>query len=112
MKTTIEDYQIIHHGIMLPDYFQGCGISGTDYTHVATGIGQTAREAFDDACEQLACDGIETDSIHFVGQRGRPLTVAGYLKSQGIVQDENDDSSYFYVSVRVQCAETTLPLVS
>ena len=40
---TIEDYEVIVHGIMLPDYFQGCGVACTQFDDVATGIGETSQ---------------------------------------------------------------------
>jgi DnaJ-class molecular chaperone len=39
-------------------YWQGHGISFTHYTHCATGCGETLREAFEDAMEDLAQQGI------------------------------------------------------
>jgi hypothetical protein len=53
MKTII-DHQIIVHGIEHEQYFGGCGVSFTSFTDVATGIGNDAAEAFDDALESLA----------------------------------------------------------
>lgn len=40
-------------------YWQGHGIALTNYTHCATGCGDTLREAFEDALEDLAQQGIE-----------------------------------------------------
>ena len=100
---TIQSHETIVHGIMLPDYFQGCGTSFTSYTDVATGIGETAAEAFEDACESLSQNDWDTSSLRLEQGKGRPLTVAGYLKQQGIKQDEDcSDSSYWHVSIRVK----------
>ena len=45
-------FDVISHGIDAEQYFQGCG-SGS-YDDVATGIGDSFAEAFDDALDQLA----------------------------------------------------------
>lgn len=47
------DLEIVDHGEDHAQYFPGCGVSGTRYSHVATGIGVTFGEALDDAIEQM-----------------------------------------------------------
>ena len=49
------EFEIIDHGCDGSSYFPGCGVSFTRFTHVATGIGVSAREAANDAAEQMAC---------------------------------------------------------
>ena len=44
-------------------YWQGAGIAFTDFDDIATGIGASEMEACQDACEQLAMQGFDTDSI-------------------------------------------------
>ena len=51
---TINEYEIINHGICHSDYFQGCGTAFTEFIDVATGIGNSEQEALDDALEILA----------------------------------------------------------
>lgn len=53
METT-KNYSVTNHGIDYPDYFQGDGLAFSDYEHIATGIGDTAHAAYQDAIEQ-AC---------------------------------------------------------
>src|SRR3954467_11741329 len=43
------EYQVLDHGVDGSQYFPGCGVYGTRYTDVATGIGESAREAGIDA---------------------------------------------------------------
>ena len=57
MGKKITDFEILDHGIDHSQYFQGCGTSFTEFTDVATGIGSSQREAFDNALEQLASMG-------------------------------------------------------
>jgi len=59
MDTKITAYRIVDHGVDHAQYFQGHGIAFTEYDHCATGVGSSAREAADDAAEQLACGGYE-----------------------------------------------------
>lgn len=80
----ISDYQIISHGHMYPDYFQGCGTAFTSYDEVVTGCGFTEKEAFEDALEQLAQCGVEPD-IEFDGE---------------FSDEDADEDCYWYVSVR------------
>lgn len=56
-------YQIDELGVHLPDYFQGYGVSHTEYTDCATGIGDTPEEALEDALEMLAQSGWDTSLI-------------------------------------------------
>lgn len=50
----VTEWQILDHGREHEQYFQGCGTAFTKYEHVATGIGDDAREALDDATESVA----------------------------------------------------------
>lgn len=46
-------YEIINHGWENSQYFQGCGTYGTPFEDVVTGSGMDAKEAYEDALEQL-----------------------------------------------------------
>ena len=50
------EYEIINHGMEHSQYFQGCGTSFTRFTHVWTGIGESSKEAYNDALEQMAME--------------------------------------------------------
>jgi hypothetical protein len=54
---TAARFQVLDHGEDGSQYFSGCGVTFTGYTHVATGVGDTAREALEDAAEQMAMSG-------------------------------------------------------
>ncbi len=47
MSKPIAEFEIVDHGIEHEQYFQGCGVSLTEFTDVATGIGNDAEEALD-----------------------------------------------------------------
>ena len=46
-------YEIINHGPEHSQYFQGCGVSFTKFDTVTTGIGTNAKEAYENAIDQL-----------------------------------------------------------
>ena len=88
----IFDYQIIDHGVENDQYFQGCGVSLTPFTDVATGIGGSARIALDDALDSLAQNDWET----------KPLEKELKIISDVIDVPEDAPDCYHYVSIRVR----------
>jgi hypothetical protein len=88
----IGQYEIVDHGIENSQYFQGCGVAFTEYTDVATGIGEDYAEAVDDACEMLAQNGWDTDCIDSLPQRG----------GRGPCVPDDAEDCYYYVSIRVR----------
>lgn len=56
MKAIVK-FEFLSHGIDHPDYFQGCGVAFTEYDECYTGIGDTEREAAEDALEQCITNG-------------------------------------------------------
>lgn len=63
MEKGIEAYQVIDHGVEHSQYFQGCGVAFTEFVDCFTGIGDTAREALDDAIENAAMAGYSVESL-------------------------------------------------
>jgi hypothetical protein len=56
----ITSYELIPHGFDHSQYFQGCGVSFTEFEHVQTGAGCSEQEAFEDALTLLyGSDNIE-----------------------------------------------------
>lgn len=62
MKTHT-DYRVVFHGVEHPDYFQGHGVALTRFTDCATGVGASNAEALEDALDQLAHAGWDTDAL-------------------------------------------------
>jgi len=56
-------FELIDHGIEHSQYFEGCGVAFTGFTHVVTGIGDTPAAAIDDCLEQIAQAGFETEGM-------------------------------------------------
>lgn len=95
----ITSFQIIDHGVEHSQYFQGCGVSFTPYTDVATGIGSTPKEALDDALDSLAQNDWDTEAIDQSDEYvGMDDTIPPELEEQ---EDGEPPECYCYVSVRV-----------
>lgn len=84
----LNEFQIIDHGVDNCQYFQGCGVANTGYIGVATGVGNSAHEALEDALEQLA-------------QMDWDVSKVNNKLSKDIDVPDNADDTYHYVSVRV-----------
>lgn len=103
MKTTamktVTKFQIIDHGVEHAQYFQGCGLSFTDYNDVATGCGSTPKEALDDAIDSLAQNGWDCEAV----DQSDEYVNASETTPPEIAQsyDEENSELYYYVSVRV-----------
>ena len=93
----ITDYEIINHGYDHAQYFQGCGTAFTDFEDVSTGAGDNAKDAYEDAVEQLAMTGYNVDKM--------PTRPRGINKKDKIpyeLSKHEDSEIYFYVSIHVR----------
>jgi len=103
---TVKGCVVVDHGFDAEQYFQGCGASFTEFDECATGIGDTAREAFDDALESLAQNDWDVTGIPNRGRGFSRLTVRGYLKGLGFSKSDieagDGSETYAYVSIRVK----------
>lgn len=97
MKRTIVDFELISHGFEHPDYFQGCGVMCTPFASVVTGCGNTEKEAFEDAIEQIACEGIE--GFEAIKEEANSEGLGETIQDQGPDAKEYDQN-YFYFSIR------------
>lgn len=123
---TITCFEIVDHGIDHAQYFQGCGVSRTKFSDVATGCGDNPSEAFADALETLALDGwdvskVETSAEGIVYLKAEKPSASDEVRehlandtAQGADESDEDyearidellsdcDSElYYYLSVRV-----------
>jgi len=89
-------YEILDHGMSHSQYFNGCGVSYTHFTHVWTGAGDNSKEAYNDALDQAYTDiGDLADKF-----QKRP---AGFTLRPTVPADSED--VYFYVSIRARIQE-------
>lgn len=84
------EYEIVDHGIEHEQYFQGCGVAFTKYTAVFTGIGNSLREALDDAASQLAEQGFEI-----------PTELAAEIEESTSIDMRTHVDQHYYASIRV-----------
>lgn len=109
-------FEVVNHGIDNPQYFQGCGVYGTEYQYVDTGCGHSEASALDDALEQIAQatpDGFaERLEDAILEQYGKPSEDQIPWEEFGV--EFNDDGDpidddgeltdypdlYFYISIR------------
>lgn len=104
MKKRIAEFELVDHGIDHEQYFQGCGVAYTDFTDVATGIGDNPAEAIEDALESLAqndwdMDGIDERILAQEFPRKRKLP------TKPRVLGRHGDEAHYYVSIRVKGGE-------
>lgn len=90
------EYEIINHGMEHSQYFQGCGVYGTRFTHVWTGIGDSSKEAYNDALDQMFMDDREA-------AEKMPNRPGGFKLRPKIPAGLED--IYFYVSIRARLKE-------
>lgn len=100
MKTIIE-FEVIDHGIEHEQYFQGCGLSHSEFTDIATGCGNDPREAVDDALDQLAMNDWETEGMEkrIVAQEMPGKRV---IPSRPAVTTKHGEECHYYLSIRVK----------
>ena len=63
LSKKIEEHEINERGIQSSSYYQGAGTSFTQWEDVAVGIGANKHDALEDALEQLASQGYDTEGI-------------------------------------------------
>ena len=110
-KVKIVDFEFEDGGVEHEQYWQGAGVANTRFNHVATGIGEDAAEAFEDALEMVAQQ--EEGEIDFSAIEQSPegqqlandheTTVGEVVSSQrrGGWSDEDEASSFhYYISIR------------
>jgi len=90
----ITDYQIVDHGVEQEQYFQGCGVCGFKFEHVATGIGDSPYKALEDALDIAAVDGHDQQEA-----------VINTL-SQAYDLPEDAEDAHHYVSIRYNVEAT------
>lgn len=102
-------FEILDHGIEHSQYFQGCGVSHTPYTDVATGIGDTPGEALDDALEQLAQNDWDVEPVER-SDDAKPFKVSiAYAHNDCDLRDHDDCELHYHVSVHVRPSDCAGP---
>ncbi len=97
----IKKQELIDHGIEHSQYFQGCGVSFTDFDSVATGIGNDFAEAVEDCLNQIADMGFDSDKLE--KEIKEDYFQELLEKSECYDEDENceyNSELWYHVSVR------------
>ena len=89
-------YQILNHGIENSQYFQGCGVSYTDFDHVVTGCGNDAVEAYNDALDSM----YQSDDSEKLDKLNLPRRPRGYGITKRLSVPMKSEDTYAYVSIR------------
>ena len=102
----VNEYEIVDHGIEHEQYFQGCGVSFTEFTDIATGCGNDYAEALDDALEMLASNDWDVTEP---GERIKQDNCGAVLSTDSVStrsanasEHEDWDSHHYYLSIRVK----------
>jgi hypothetical protein len=96
---------VTDHGVDNCQYFQGHGISLTDYEDCATGCGDSFNEAFEDALDSLAQNDWDVSSIVNEDSEHKDAnkSVAEFLDLDCENDEDMEDcESYYYVSIDVK----------
>lgn len=98
----VAEFEILDHGVEHEQYFQGCGVSFTKFEDVATGIGSSAIDAFEDALEQLACQGWDVESIKPPEGMSEEIDIPTEDDYDDDANEDYEMCIWHYVSVRVR----------
>lgn len=99
----VDGFEIVNHGAEHAQYFQGCGVAFTDYTHAYTGAGEDAAEAYADAVQSAAQDGWNVAAL--------PLHPVECSPLDRVPEDAGGEDSewYVYVTVRLRAPCSDCP---
>jgi hypothetical protein len=106
----IRAFEIEAHGVEHAQFFQGAGLAFTNFDAIATGAGENAQEAYEDAADQLAMEGWDTNKLpsseSALRRRGlhKSDSVARVIRESGEDPNERPDDCelYYYVTIRVR----------
>lgn len=95
-RRPVADYELVDHGVKHEQYFSGRSVDCAGYTDVATGVGSDPRAAFDDALDQLACNGWDADALE------RLILTKLRLESFPLRPAATRKDHHYYLSIRVK----------
>lgn len=101
----IAEFEVIDHGEDGSQYFPGCGVAFTKFEHVATGVGDTAEEALDDALESMAQNDARPSKSQEGDMRANLIfppdkSAFDSLDHSECGQEHTGDDWHHYVSIR------------
>lgn len=96
-------FEIVDLGVNHPDYFQGFGVSYTQFNHCTYGIGDTAEEAYQDALDSAAqfspwaAIDLEVMPEH--------CPFAGTIDPDDVTNQTDNNDTYYHVGIRWNAIE-------
>ena len=107
----IKEFDIQNHGIDNSQYFPGISLAFSDYLWKAIGIGESAKDAFEDCIDQIFQMEFDADKIRkskeakeYQTKKAANFTVTKYLKKQGWKKKDfefdQENDNYYYLSIR------------
>ena len=95
----MNNYEILNHGVEHSDYFQGCGCAFTRYMSCVTGCGMNAKEAYEDAIEQIYGAHFDSKAVDGLKLPENPKGHGINKKNKVSAKDQKneDNSMYYYV---------------
>jgi hypothetical protein len=115
IQQKITDYELIDHGVDGEQYFPGCGVAYTLYSHIATGCGENFAEAIEDALEQIGEANIDAENLEArikaaEGIESWPTSPSAQEVFEkwnpGVTDDDSSGHElHYYVSIRYNIAE-------
>jgi hypothetical protein len=94
-----KDFYVTLHGIEHSQYFQGHGLWGNRWQDCATGIGDSEKQALDDALEQLASNGWDVEGVKVDGLEKLTEFQEEHIKE--LIGDNEESELHYFVSVDV-----------
>ena len=94
-------FEIINYGYVHSQYFQGCGVAFTGFDFAVTGIGDNAKEAYEDAVEQCYMMDIDSNSLDKLLPT-RPHGIRKRDKVPHEISKHEDSETYWHVSIRIK----------
>jgi hypothetical protein len=88
-----ERYRIVDHGIRFPGFHPSVSLAGTPFAHVQIGVGQSFKEAYEDALDLIHCwHGFKADWIGLPLFYKLPPSLRGW-------STRCQDDKWWYVSI-------------
>lgn len=99
----VSEIELVDYGVDNAQYFQGHGVSYTEYQHSALGVGDTFADAIENALEQLACDDFDSNAAEAMLKAEHGLEVwPETINAHDGHNCEDDDACemHYYVGLR------------
>jgi len=92
----ITEFELVIHGVCRPDYFEGCGVTFTNFEQSTTGIGENLKDAVGNCLEMMIVSGYDIQDME-----ERILEQEGWTDFPTEPHiPENEEDRYYFVTIR------------